>query len=122
MIHLRNEPCKYIVAWHDVWPEVMAVWPKGGDNQENGHAGKDKNTHAEVIVLVCEKEIGKPDCYIAEPQNVRNDKDLHKGDVVIHGHMYDAVLLGYCLFQIFKPQKPCTVKQKKGQGVSVFGD
>ncbi len=75
--------CEHIVSWHDGGTKVVPVRPERADNQKDGHAGKQKSTDPEIIILVFKKEIENDHCHIGKPQQIGDDENLTEGDQVI---------------------------------------
>ena len=95
---------KTIIQCHTV-AEQMSVRIDRRCDEENGHSGKQKLTGLDIFffILIVQIDVDKCDSHISEPQEIRDDKNRQKRNVVIQFHVYHMEMFGDCFFQICEP-------------------
>ena len=83
----------------------MSVRPQGRYQQEDRHSRKEEGARPEVIILVLEEKVQNRHRDIAKPEEVGDDKQFTKRNVVVQRHVDLVVVAGHRLFQVRKPQK-----------------
>lgn len=97
--------CEYIVSWHCVWPQVMAVGPERGYQEEYCHPGKQESAGPEIVILVTEEKVHHHHRYIGKPEKIRDDEHFTERDIVIKRYMDDLVTACDSPFQVVKPRQ-----------------
>ncbi len=97
---------EHIVPGHLVKPQVMAVGPQRGDDQEDRHPCEQKSAAAVIFLFILKEEEDHYQRHIGEPQKVRDDERLTEGDVIVHAHMDDRVVSSVAALQ---PREPCQI-------------
>ena len=111
---------EHIVPGHLVKPQVMAVGPQRGDDQEDRHAREQKGAAAVIFLFILKEEEDHYQRHIGEPQKVRDDERLTEGDIIVHAHMDDRVVSSVAALQ---PREPCQIDDHvdcQGNSMPVF--
>lgn len=88
-----------------IHPEMVPVGPYGIDDEANGHTDKDIHAIFVKIMLWGKQKVYDGYGDIKEPQKIRNDKYLTKGDIVIQFCINCIKMRGYSMLQFKKPDE-----------------
>ena len=82
---------------------MVSVWEKGGDQKEYRHSGAEKDGCSVVVILIVQSQVQDNCRYVDKPQELRNDENLVKRNIVVNRHM-DYLIFPY--MSLLQPGEP----------------
>ena len=104
-IHTVNKSgqlCKYVIVRKAVRPDVETVGINPGNQKKYGHPYHTEIHQTAEFFFLTKKEIQSRSGDVYEPEQIRNDKNWYKWNMLIQRRTDDMQMLGPYVFKIAK--------------------
>ena len=109
-----DDPREDVLRRVEDGPEIRAIREDRADDQADGHAAEQEGTEAVEIIPVLKHEVQDRDGDVREPQHVRDNEVLAKGDFIVERCMHDMEA-DLMIDRLLEVAEPGNVDQRIGQ-------